>query len=277
MWELPSPDTVDCASDIDIALTKVDGTQVYAISGAERAELLALYDLYDHTLGRPDPALVGPLLHSDLRSALRDGYDLTQKGKRLERIRNALMVGVDRCPFCGIGAVTDLDHHLAKSAYKALSIYRRNLVPCCHTCNRLKDAAPPFAHAYFGELPRDERFFVASATIVAGGLIVNFRVVQTPQVSNEVFQLVREHVEALRLNARYMAEINEYLASLRHSIDIAYGPSEDAAAVQLLLLGTREKYERHAGVNHWKVALLQALADCPAFCAGGFRVALDLN
>ncbi len=48
-------------------------------------------------------------------------------------LRNAAPNG--KCPLCGIGTVTVLDHHLPKARYPNLSVCPFNLVPACDFCN----------------------------------------------------------------------------------------------------------------------------------------------
>ncbi len=91
----------------------------------------ALYDAYDAVGGSPSDVLKGLNLDAALRTAIREGYALTQVGRRLALIRAGVMRGVERCPICGISAPRVLDHHLPKSNYNPLAIYVRNLVPLC--------------------------------------------------------------------------------------------------------------------------------------------------
>lgn len=43
-----------------------------------------------------------------------------------------------RCPICGVGTVTTLDHYLPKTTYPGLALTPLNLVPCCSDCNKKK-------------------------------------------------------------------------------------------------------------------------------------------
>ena len=42
---------------------------------------------------------------------------------------------MEKCPFCGIGTVSTLDHYLPKSKYPALAITPKNMIPACRDCN----------------------------------------------------------------------------------------------------------------------------------------------
>lgn len=276
MWSLPVPSVAGAMDDLTTAVTNADGAPHYAITAAERIAVQTLYQQYDHDLGRPQLALGGPLLADGLKNAIYDAYDLTQKKRRLKHIRAALMLAADRCPYCGITAVSDLDHHLPKGAYRPLAIYPRNLVPSCHECNKIKHAAHPSLHAYHVEVPVGERFFKATAAMVGNALTVEFRIEQTPGMSNDVRDRARQQLLALQLNRRYKSEINQLVATLRASLDLAYGAAANAAAVRDLLIKTAEDYERHSGINHWKPVVLRALAASMPFCNGGFNAAAGI-
>lgn len=62
-----------------------------------------------------------------------------------------------KCPYCGEGTVTELDHYLPKSGFAAITVHPSNLVPCCGDCNREKKAYKPSStdpavlHPYFDD------------------------------------------------------------------------------------------------------------------------------
>jgi 5-methylcytosine-specific restriction endonuclease McrA len=272
MWSLPVPSVAGAMDDLTVAVTRADGTPLYAMSAAERVDIEQLYTDYDNQLGRPSAAMAGPALTNSLKTVIRNAYDLTQQKRRLKHVRAALMVAADRCPYCGITAVSDLDHHLPKSAYAALAIYPRNLVPSCHECNKIKHAAAPSLHAYHVEVPLHEPFFRAAAGMVGDALVVDFRIEQTPAMTNDVRDRATQQLMNLQLNRRYEAEINELVMSLRVALANAYGDDEDPGRVSEFLIRTAGDYERHSGVNHWKPVALRALAASLPFCDGGFNV-----
>lgn len=46
-----------------------------------------------------------------------------------------------KCPFCGFGHASTLDHYLPKTKFPILSVLPLNLVPCCSDCNKGKNAS----------------------------------------------------------------------------------------------------------------------------------------
>lgn len=278
MWQLPLPDNSDVEGHIDVALTLVDGTQVFAITADQVSQLLDLYGAYDARQGRAEEAWKEAGLPLPLRNALHQAYDQIQKGKRLRELRAALLEAARRCPLCGISAVTDLDHHLPRSEFKALAIYCRNLVPACGPCNNSKRAlsgidGEAFIYAYAPNLP-DERFLAADCEMKAGALVVTFRIVRTAHLAQEVFELLCYQMYHLELNRRLAAECTSTLGSHLVSIGDVYGADRDAARVADWSRRTAESSIRTFGLNDWRTALFFGLAECAPFCDGGFLTAL---
>ncbi|MEP4927290.1 MAG: hypothetical protein ABJT31_05895 [Hyphomicrobiales bacterium] len=88
--------------------------------------------------------------------------------------------GVEACPIYGIGVAEQLDRFLPKTTFGVLSIYCRNLIPICPSCNVRKRAeANPdpnrhYLHAYFELLPQG-RFLEALVQVQGDALHVEFR------------------------------------------------------------------------------------------------------
>src|SRR3954451_21501588 len=102
MWVLGQQELGDLDAALDTALTYADGTKVYDLSGDERAAIHAVYQLYDHLLGQPDPGLTPNSLDAS-RAVLHDAYGQVQIGGRLADLRERLLASTDSCPYCGFG------------------------------------------------------------------------------------------------------------------------------------------------------------------------------
>lgn len=278
MRNLPPPDRADALDHLVEALRvrQWRGTTVgYAASHGELDALIALYDAYDGARGAPSKTLLGGALAHDLKHALERAYRRTYEGGSLEPIRTRVMSVTHRCPVCGIGAATELDHFLPKSVYKALAIYVRNLIPLCHDCNHAKgttvneDPARQFVHAYFDELP-DTAFLLADVDIEGDGLTAEFTVSDTTDLSDELRVKLSFQFEMLKLNDRYQPEINVYLTSQAVSLNMVYA-ADGSDFVRGFLLAQADVEETAFHRNHWRPLLLRALADHEDFCDGGFR------
>jgi hypothetical protein len=122
MWNLPVPAEA-FEDDLQRAMYLANGTPVYPVSAAQRDALRDLYRLYRAKRGRVHGDLIALTLAAAFRDALYNAYDETQIGRRLQHVRDRLKLAASRCPLCGFASVTDLDHHLPRGVYRALSIH----------------------------------------------------------------------------------------------------------------------------------------------------------
>lgn len=67
---------------------------------------------------------------------LYDQYFSSNKKNSCRKMYNAIMLSVERCPYCGgIGVPKNLDHYLPKALFPHFSILPLNLIPSCRDCN----------------------------------------------------------------------------------------------------------------------------------------------
>jgi len=264
-------------SDLEKALstwTHKGKTKGYPASAQEIDELVLLYDQYDTGNGKSAAQLKGKALEDALLKATHDAFDQLAERRRLAFIREELMADIDRCPICGILPVRELDHFLPRSKYKALSIYRRNLIPLCHDCNNIKSnraggEAGDFVHAYFDTLP-DRDLIVADTAIQGDVLDISFRVVNDSDIDQTIILKLRNQLSTLKLSARFRREINTYLSSLASSLHILWDTlGEQGVRIVLEKQIVTEIATHHR--NDWRVATLRSVANNTAFCSGGFR------
>lgn len=276
MWKLPKPDISNSLVDLVKALRPNDGSQPFKTSQQEETRILELYRVYDDLDGNPDARLIGGDLRPDLLDAIHDSYNLTQKTRRLKKIREDLKLNLEKCPYCGVGELTDLDHHIPKSKFKAHSIYPRNLIPSCNPCNKKKSTTAEenpsfqFLHSYFGILP-EEPFFIATIHMHLYGLAAQFSIIKTTNMDTDEFKRLKFQIEKLELNIRYTAAVATYLSTHKTSIELM--GSISSQALNLWLNKAHSDSCFSFGPNHWQTALLRAMADSPAFCSGGYRCA----
>jgi hypothetical protein len=286
MRNLPLPSRESAQNDLKRALvtyTYKKEIKGYTASNAEIAQILALYDQYDQAGAVASEPLKGGAFPLALNQALRRAFDLTQENRKLHAIRRALFAGVGLCPGCGIDTADELDHHLPRSVFFPLAIYSRNLIPLCHDCNGLKLAGfgddeageAHFLHAYFDRLP-DIEFMHAEVDIVGGGLVVAFSVIEGVALPEGYGGRLTEQIRKLELNRRYQAEVQTYMTA--HAVSLHLRHAEAGSAGVAGFLSLQAAYETRAfHRNHWRPALLRALAAHVAFINGGFAQVLPLD
>lgn len=176
-----------------------------------------------------------------------------------------------KCPLCGIGTVTVLDHHLPKSQYPDLSVCPRNLVPACDFCNNAKRARYPVSaetqtiHPYFDDFTQEQWIFARLDT--AGLPVLVFQVVPPPHWPPVRRSRAQRHFDVVKLGQAYTANANDDLGPLRgHLARIA--ETQGDQGVRAYLLEERMRYA--VRINSWQHATYQALAADAWFVAGGF-------
>jgi hypothetical protein len=275
MWTLSAPDISSTADELRLALTRADGTSIYAPTVAQLAALLEIYSQYDAKSGHPSSLLFGANLGSDFLSVVNDAYGQVQQGGRLAALRERLKAEIPQCPYCGFGEIRELDHHLPRVSFRALAIYPRNLIPCCSMCNNKKRAvvgdAPSgqFAHVYFEEIP-PARFLIASIEVSSEGIVPSFSIQRCAGMTDAVFDRLSFQFSRLELNRRYQAQVTTLLQSHRMSIEDAASAGGNSLFQWLERAKTSMRAE--FGLNDWRAALFDGLANSPAFYHGGFRL-----
>ena len=277
MQTLPRPSRKQARDQLStgLAVHKANGcTRGYPATDAQLDEVIALYDAYDAAKGAPSEQLKGAGLGKDLRAAIQEAYNLTQRRRKLSSIRADLMKGIEHCPICGISPPHELDHHLPKAIFQPLSIYVCNLVPICGRCNQIKGGVVPespahqYVHTYLEVLP-PIRFLRATVLIESGGLVVEFDVDPGAGLPDLLRDRLEHQLQRLRLNERYAREVNTYLAghitALRRCLN-----SNGAEDVKFFLRQQAEIEFACFHRNHWRPVLLLALSSHQDFCDGGF-------
>lgn len=273
MWTLSQPHTDTSEDEISRALTYVNGDPVYAITKDQVKEILDLYDLYRELNGKPEARLVGSALHKDLLEAMHNAYDEVYSGRRLSSLRDRLKLGALKCPYCGFGEIKDLDHHIPRSVYKALSIFALNLVPVCHPCNNKKRAIAgvtpdaQFFHTYLDTVA-PVTFLYAAVNVSVAGLVANFYLHKPGEVDDDTFARLNFQFARLEINDRLTPEVTTFMSSQRTSIETI----ADAGLPHLVkfLEKARDDSVTDFGRNHWQTALWAALACHEGFCGGDY-------
>jgi hypothetical protein len=184
-----------------------------------------------------------------------------------------MLAPLGKCPYCGFGQVTTLDHFLAKSRYPALSILPTNLVPSCSDCNKGKgssvlSAASQGLHPYFEASIVETDLWLQAKVIEAVPLNVDYLILHPVGWSDDLSHRLSNHFEDFSLADRYSIEAATELVRLVYLLD-DLDDIEDRRAHLVWVA----KNERKFRPNTWKAALYSALQDCEWYIDGGYRLA----
>lgn len=176
-----------------------------------------------------------------------------------------------KCPLCGIGTVTVLDHHLPKARYPNLSVCPFNLVPACDFCNNAKRMRFPTCageqtiHPYYDDYTQQQ--WVFGRIDQAGPVVVVF-FVNAPAHWSEVAQLrVKRHFDVVKLGVSYASNANDDLIPLRGYL-AKIAATKGAAGVHAYLSEEQARYATRP--NCWQHVMFQTLAANPWFIDGGY-------
>lgn len=274
MRSIKLPDIIDPINELKIALTYKSGIPKYELEAKEEAVIEEIYKKYEKLQGTPDDDFKSLNLKNQTNDAIYEAYDETQEGNRLCDLRSRILLKVNRCPFCGISAADELDHHLPRSIYKAISVYSSNLIPICHKCNNKKrtvtgvNIEERFTHVYYDKFP-DFPLLVAEVEFKNDTLSINFKI-DPVGIPDLLFKQLSFIIERINLNARLKKECNVYLASMSTSLIDAYG-KDSSENLKLLLTNQSNDNKKIFGLNDWRTAFMFSLSNCEEFCNGGFK------
>jgi hypothetical protein len=247
--------------------------------GAETADLLRsatrnVFRAYDRYLERSaDASRIRRLrANKDTLAALESNYELlrsrTGYGELLE-------VTNGRCPMCGFGEASTLDHYLPRSVYPEFSVLALNLLPACARCNLLKGHAvgrtpsEQFLHCFFHQVPSIP-LLVCNVDVRPGTLLVEFRIRPIRRIDPDILARVSSHFHRLHLANRFRRETLNEIGDRRATFDTFVG-NGNHIALRHRLRDEARGFLRTLGPNHWKTALYSALHRNRDFWTGGFR------
>lgn len=221
--------------------------------------------------GQSDQVAVGGLTKGDLISLYNDR--MVRRSAPARQLYDQLLIApLGKCPYCGFGHVSTLDHFLSKAHYPGFAVLPTNLVPCCGDCNGGKVAAVLTAknqipHPYY-EIPAIETDAWLFARIEESTPArAQYSVVIPTSWSNELASRVQNYFRDLKLASRFAVEAASEIVALSDLL----APLDSAELVRERL-HQDAVIERKNRTNTWKAALYEALADSAWYCEGGWRV-----
>lgn len=260
----------DSLADYDDCVRRSRGPKRASLT-ARRGEVAANYAAYVPGRGRAHLVPRSDTWPDHEKNWQRDLYELTYEGNRLQKIRaDAFEFSDNRCLFCSVGGVGQLDHFLPKETYPALSLYSLNLVGACEPCNHTKlsiaNANPleQFVHPYLDLLPLDEVWLVCepfSGTILSP----KFTITACAGVEPDLTARMQWQFQTLELDELYSDEAVRLFRESRLGWQelAAQGGNALREDIQRSLRSAKSEY----GSNRFKPALLQGLLDDVGFMA----------
>lgn len=240
-----------------------------------RASIGCLYQLPQDAARNEDVILNG-LTKKQIKN-LYSQYMVPQE--KPARIYYDALIGMapnGKCPYCGFGQASTLDHYLPKSKYPFFSILASNLIPSCKDCNTGKSsdvaivAGDQSIHPYYdGEIFVESQWLYARVEETKPPSITYY--VCPPLTWHEdTRQRALKHFEDFKLAKRFSVEAADEISSVSDSFSESIEYLSDQEVRRQLVRKSNAEFQKYK--NSWKTALYQALASSDWYCREGCRV-----
>lgn len=180
-----------------------------------------------------------------------------------------------RCPFCGFGRATTLDHFLNKADFPWLAIVPINLVPACKDCNQRKGTGRAVTsdeqvlHPYFERNFLSDNQWLFASVIPDEPLSIDYSVSPPLDWDRATRLRVERHFEEFELRSRFAVEASTELSSLRFTLGILENAGRNAIKQHLRTIALGEYM---SSKNSWRTALYQALSESDWYIDSGYQM-----
>lgn len=173
------------------------------------------------------------------------------------------------CQFCGLDSDNTFDHFLPKEMFPDFSVNHRNLMPCCYTCNQLKntywlDASSNkkgVINLYSDDLPIAQFLFVHIEilhNLPIGKYYINN---DAKEIDAEFYETIANHFRQLKLTSRYDDRFSNTFGKLINSIKPVIVAGFPARDIKALLENEMNSDICDFGLNHHMTILKKKLCD----------------
>jgi hypothetical protein len=210
------------------------------------------------------------------REALKSNYPVLRDRAMYGEL---LQVTEGRCPMCGFGEASTLDHYLPSSQYPEFSVFARNLIPACARCNQLKGywvgktPGEQFLHAFIHQIP-SIAILVCRVEVQPRTVLVQYRARENHRAQPDVLSRMLYQFDRLQLADRFKRQALNELGDRSAAFEQCVAPGANYQALRDRLRAEARAFRATLGPNHWKTALYFALRQNRAFWSGGFRNAV---
>lgn len=247
-----------------------------AIDYEQKADAQLLYTIASNACQNHEIAL-GGVTKGELRKVY--SYYMVDKRKPARVVYDSLLslAPLGKCPLCGFGHATTLDHYLPKAKYPQFSVLPLNLVPACKDCNKGKLATDSTTaegqslHPYFDHNGFISQQWLYAEVIETAPATIRF-FVSAPDDWDDISKArVQCHFDDFSLASRYSIEAGNQLACLMDLLTI-YAEKLGRDWVREHLAAEAEVSSKQH-MNSWQTAMYQALSESDWYCQGGFKPA----
>ncbi len=216
---------------------------------------------------KPHTIVFNPISKEEMVNLYEQNMVRNQAGRKIYDELKSLAL-LSRCPFCGVGQVSTLDHYLPKDKFPTFSVLPYNLVACCKDCNTGKltsySTSPntQVLHPYYDNFTQEQWLFAE----VLQPLKIKFDVKPPANWTQIDKDRVKAHFDCYKLEKRFTIEASDALANLKASFELRNNNVRDIIRELELQFNTHKNLH----LNSWETAMYQALYQDLWYCSGGF-------
>jgi 5-methylcytosine-specific restriction endonuclease McrA len=234
-----------------------------------------IYDERAHTnnlhIFKPELIVYHPVSNKDMITLYENNMLKNKAGRQIYDKLLAL-APLSRCPFCGVGQASTLDHYLPKDKFPSFSVLPYNLVACCKDCNTGKSTSYATSkntqalHPYYDNFTQAQWLYAR----VLQPLKIEFYVSPPLDWDQIDRDRVKAHFDNYKLADKFSNEASNALADLRGEFELfSTSPSDIEKELQKQFISHQKRYK-----NSWETAMYQALYKDSWYCNDGFKTAV---
>ncbi|MFS0757526.1 hypothetical protein ABC383_22890 [Noviherbaspirillum sp. 1P10PC] len=278
------PLNVDSAEVYDACISEIDDSELAERFIRGRAEIITAFQKYEFFGGTHQLFMLAAspwgndtqeVLAGLTKKEFVELYSRQMVGREKpgRRYYDSLMMlaPLGKCPFCGFGQVSTLDHFLSKARYPAFSVLSTNLVPACADCNKGKGSSlvtqyTQSLHPYFEEKIVETDTWLFAEVFSSTPVTVRYFVQPPDSWPADLVKRVANYFHYFDLARRFAIEAATELSGLGDLLEELRSPDLRHAH-----LSTVARIERTNRKNSWKAALYEALAENGWYVNGGYH------
>ena len=221
--------------------------------------------------GKGDQMVIGELTKTQFNDLYSSYMVPATRPARVyyDRLLNSAPLG--KCPLCGFGQVSTLDHFMSKAYYPYFAVLPINLVPVCADCNKKKASSElkehsQSSHPYFETPEIETGTWLYAKVVESSPATVVFSVAPPQHWPEKLCRRIRNHFHDLKLASRFAIEAASEMATLSDYLG-QLGTGERVGE-HLRMTAHIERLHRR---NNWKDALYEALSQSAWYQCGGYQ------
>lgn len=180
-------------------------------------------------------------------------------------------VPLEKCPLCGFGQVSTLDHFMCKAHYPYFAVLPINLVPVCADCNKKKASSKlkensQSSHPYFEAEEIETETWLYANVVESSPAIASFSVVPPQHWPRKLRLRIENHFHDLELASRFAIEAASEMTTLSELLGLIGAHVRIGEYLHMIA-----QTERMQSRNTWKAALYEALSQSAWYQSGGYK------